>query len=93
MAKTTPRGRAGTRAGGSREAAPRTRRGRAAAGTTTKDAKSYLHEQTAPMRPDVGTQAQFRKKRPPTTWRYDSSLSPSLEWDGQNGTRELGENG
>jgi len=43
------------------------------------------------MRPDIGTQPQFRKKKPPTTWRYDSSLAPSLEWDGQNGTRELGE--
>jgi adenine-specific DNA-methyltransferase len=43
------------------------------------------------MRPDVGTQAQFRKKKPPKTYRYDSSLSPALEWDGQNGARELGE--
>ena len=43
------------------------------------------------MRPDVGTQAQFRKKRPPKTYRYDSSLSPALDWDGQNGGRELGE--
>ncbi|MCX6537491.1 MAG: site-specific DNA-methyltransferase [Acidobacteria bacterium] len=43
------------------------------------------------MRPDIGTQPQFRKKKPPTTWRYDSSLAPSLEWDGQNGARELGE--
>jgi adenine-specific DNA-methyltransferase len=43
------------------------------------------------MRPDVGTQAQFRKKKPPKTYRYDSSLSPSLEWDGQHGARELGE--
>jgi adenine-specific DNA-methyltransferase len=43
------------------------------------------------MRPEVGTQAQFRKKKPPVTYRYDSSLSPSLEWDGQNSVRELGE--
>ena len=43
------------------------------------------------MRPDVGTQAQFRKKKPPVTYRYDSSLSPSLEWDGQQGGRELGD--
>ena len=28
-------------------------------------------------RPDVGTQAQFKKKKPPATYRYDSSLSPS----------------
>ncbi|MDP2052959.1 MAG: DNA methyltransferase, partial [Acidobacteriota bacterium] len=43
------------------------------------------------MRPDVGTQSSFRKKKPPTTYRYDSSLSPALDWDGQNGARELGE--
>jgi len=65
-----------------------TRRGTGAG----KVAETYTHpEQTSPMRPDVGTQAQFRKKKPPKTYRYDSSLSPSLEWDGQNGTRELGE--
>ena len=43
------------------------------------------------MRPDVGTQAQFRKKKPPVTYRYDSSLSPALDWDGQNSAREKGE--
>jgi adenine-specific DNA-methyltransferase len=43
------------------------------------------------MRPDVGTQPQFRKKKPPVTYRYDSSLSPALNWDGQNPGRELGE--
>jgi adenine-specific DNA-methyltransferase len=43
------------------------------------------------MRPEVGTQAQFRKKKPLTTYRYDSSMSPALEWDGQNPAREEGE--
>jgi adenine-specific DNA-methyltransferase len=43
------------------------------------------------MRPEVGTQAQFKKKKPPVTYRYDSSLSPALDWDGQNSARELGE--
>jgi adenine-specific DNA-methyltransferase len=43
------------------------------------------------MRPEVGTQPQFRKKKPPTTYRYDSSLSPALNWDGQNSAREIGE--
>ena len=43
------------------------------------------------MRPDVGTQAQFKKKKPPAAYRYDSSLSPALEWDGQNPAREQGE--
>ena len=57
-----------------------------------KVAGRYTHpDETSPMRPDVGTQAQFRKKKPPKTYRYDSSLSPALDWDGQNGARELGE--
>jgi len=43
------------------------------------------------MRPEVGTQPQFRKKKPPQTYRYDSSLSPALDWDGQSAARELGE--
>ncbi len=43
------------------------------------------------LRPDVGTQAQFRKKKPPQIYRYDSSLAPVLEWDGGNPARELGE--
>ncbi|MEO7271219.1 MAG: DNA methyltransferase, partial [Vicinamibacterales bacterium] len=59
---------------------------------TGKVAERYTHPgQTTPMRPDVGTQAQFRKKKPPKTYRYDSSLSPALSWDGQNSGRELGE--
>ncbi len=43
------------------------------------------------MRPDAGTQPQFRKKKPPKTYRYDSSLSAALDWDGQNAARELSE--
>jgi adenine-specific DNA-methyltransferase len=43
------------------------------------------------MRPDVGTQAQFKKKKAPVTYRYASSLSPALDWDGQNSAREQGE--
>jgi adenine-specific DNA-methyltransferase len=57
-----------------------------------KLAESYTHpDQTELMRPDVGTQASFRKKKPPVTYRYDSSLSPSLEWDGRNVAHDLGE--
>lgn len=41
-------------------------------------------------RPDVGTQAQFRKRKPPVTYCYDSSLSPALDWD-NNPAREQGE--
>ena len=54
-----------------------------------RKAEIYKHpEADSPMRPDVGTQAQFRKKKPPATYRYDSSLSPALDWDGGNVARE-----
>jgi adenine-specific DNA-methyltransferase len=40
-----------------------------------QQAESYKHpDAKSPMRPDMGTQAQFKKKRPPKTYRYDSSL-------------------
>jgi adenine-specific DNA-methyltransferase len=39
----------------------------------------------------VGVQAQFRQRKAPTTYRYDASLSPALEWDGQNPAREESE--
>src|SRR5688572_5072447 len=53
---------------------------------------SYMHpEADSPMRPEVGTQSSFRKKKAPRTYKYDSSLSPALEWDGQNPAREQGE--
>jgi adenine-specific DNA-methyltransferase len=54
--------------------------------------ESYRHTQAESLlRPDVGTQTQFKKKKPPVTYRYDSSLSPVLDWDDQNASRELGE--
>ena len=59
---------------------------------TTPKYEAFKHpEATSPMRPDVGTQAAFKKKKPPVTYRYDSSLSPALDWDGQNPAREQGE--
>jgi adenine-specific DNA-methyltransferase len=34
----------------------------------TRIAESYKHpESESPMRPEVGTQAQFKKKKPPAT--------------------------
>ena len=58
---------------------------------TGKTADSYVHPaDSVPMRPEIGTQASFRKKKPPKTYRYDSSLSPTLEWDGQT-SRALAE--
>jgi adenine-specific DNA-methyltransferase len=59
---------------------------------TSQQAESYQHPTAeSVLRPDIGTQAQFRKKKPPQTYRYDSSLAPSLEWDGQNAAREEAE--
>src|ERR1041385_8244221 len=43
------------------------------------------------LRPEVGTQAQFRKKKLPKKYRYDDSLSPAMDWDGQNAARVKGE--
>jgi adenine-specific DNA-methyltransferase len=62
--------------------------------TSAKQVRSevYKHsEATSLLRPEVGTQPQFRKKKPPVTYRFDSSLSPALDWDGQNSAREQGE--
>jgi adenine-specific DNA-methyltransferase len=53
---------------------------------------SYTHPTaTALVRPEIGTQAQFRKKKAAARYRYDSALSPALAWDGQNSAREQGE--
>ena len=56
-----------------------------------KRAETYQHEDQAVLRPEVGTQAQFKKRREPKKYRYDDSLSPTLDWDGQNAAREVGE--
>jgi len=55
-------------------------------------AESYEHKKAESLlRPEIGQQAEFRKKKPPKTYNYDSSLSPALDWDGQNPARERGE--
>jgi adenine-specific DNA-methyltransferase len=44
----------------------------------------YTHPTAdAAGRPDVGTQALFRKKKPPRTYSYDSSKDPQLVWAGK----------
>jgi len=59
---------------------------------TPKQTTEYRHSTAKSlMRPEIGTQAQFKKKKPPKTYHYDSSLSPALEWDGLNPAREQGE--
>src|SRR5689334_2970262 len=57
-----------------------------------KSAETYHHpESTSPMRPEIGAQAKTKKKKEPQKYRYDDSLAPALEWDGQNPARERGE--
>lgn len=69
--------------------APKKKTGRSA---QPKVADSYQHTTAdSPMRPDVGTQAQFKKRKPPKTYRYDTSLDPELSWDEGSGSRGLGE--
>jgi adenine-specific DNA-methyltransferase len=48
----------------------------------------YHHSQEATQRPDVGVQDQFNTKKPPKTYRYDSSIDPTLSWD-ENRDRDL----
>jgi len=57
-----------------------------------EDAQTYQHPTAdLPARPEIGTQAHFKKAKPPTTYRYDSSLAPELNWDGRNPAREQAE--
>ena len=65
--------------------APRTKRP-----AVSRVAEPYQHTQQTPMRPEVGTQAQFRKRKAPKTYRYDSSLDPALSWD-DSISRAMGE--
>ena len=46
-------------------------------------ARDYRHKEEALLRPESGAQDVFppAKRKPPKTWRYDSSLSPELAWD------------
>jgi adenine-specific DNA-methyltransferase len=57
---------------------------------SSRIAEPYQHTQETPMRPEVGTQAQFKKRKAPKTYRYDSSLDPALSWDDRP-SRVMGE--
>ena len=62
----------------------KTSKNAASRGGKERSTGSYAHpEAGALLRPDVGTQAQFRKRKPPATWRYDPSRSPALDWAGK----------
>jgi adenine-specific DNA-methyltransferase len=46
------------------------------------EARGYVHaDKTMVARPEVGAAARFKGKQAPTAYRYDSSLSPALDWD------------
>jgi adenine-specific DNA-methyltransferase len=54
--------------------------------------ESYSHpDATLVARPEAGQKSRFKKKKPKATYRYDSSLAPEMNWDGQNPAREHGE--
>jgi adenine-specific DNA-methyltransferase len=53
-------------------------------------AAAYAHADEAVLRPDVGVEAQFSHRKPPKTYRYDTSLAPELSWD-ENGERAFAE--
>lgn len=56
----------------------------------TEGMAQYRHLTEAVQRPDAGVQDQFQARKPPKTYRYDSSLDPALSWDEQR-ERDLGE--
>jgi hypothetical protein len=60
--------------------------------TEILQAKRYQYpEFDIALRPEVGTQSQFRRRKPAAIYRYDSLLSPSLAWDSKNSVRGLSE--
>ena len=42
---------------------------------------TYLHDNEAVQRPDVGIEAQFAHAKSPTVYKYDSSIDPELSWN------------
>jgi adenine-specific DNA-methyltransferase len=55
-------------------------------------AASYEHKTAeALIRPEVGVQPRFKKRKPPAKYAYDASLAPTMQWDAGNPAREQGE--
>lgn len=63
---------------------------KAAAMPAGNGSAAYAHADEAVLRPDVGVEAQFSHRKPPKSYRYDSSLAPELAWD-ENGERPFAE--
>ena len=60
------------------------------ASSPKNESSAYKHLQESVQRPDVGVEAQFPNKKPPKSYRYDSSLAPELCWD-ESGERAFAE--
>ncbi len=55
-------------------------------------AASYEHKGAeALIRPEVGLQSRFKKRKPPARYVYDPSLAPTMQWDTGNPVRDRGE--
>jgi adenine-specific DNA-methyltransferase len=53
---------------------------------------SFEHKSAeALIRPEVGVQSRFKKRKPPVRYAYDPSLAPAMQWDAGNPAREAGE--
>ncbi len=58
-------------------------------GAAATPARGYVHaDKDMAARPEVGAAPRFRAKQKPAEYRYDSSLSPALDWD-TNPAREV----
>ena len=92
LAKGRGRGGSVSRADGEAYTAPAPEqpKRKSAAAPAGNGAAAYTHADEAVLRPDVGVEAQFSHRKPPKTYRYDSSLAPELMWD-ENGERAFAE--
>ncbi|PTM75817.1 site-specific DNA-methyltransferase [Cereibacter johrii] len=89
---TKGRGQGGSvaRANGDAPKAQQPAKPKAAPIASSAGSGAYAHADQAVLRPDVGVEAQFSHRKPPKTYRYDSSLAPELAWD-ENGERPFAE--
>ncbi|MCA3627233.1 MAG: site-specific DNA-methyltransferase [Methylobacterium sp.] len=67
------------------------RKSKSSGGVEARTESYDYPDATLIARPEAGQQSRFKKKKPKATYRYDSSLAPEMNWDGQNPAREHGE--
>lgn len=90
LAKGRGQGGSVARANGDAPTAQQPAKPKAAPIASSAGSGAYAHADQAVLRPDVGVEAQFSHRKPPKTYRYDSSLAPELAWD-ENGERPFAE--